>query len=136
MIPVLRHTARTRFDRIAPGGFRILSALDRATSYLGHDIFITAGTNDHTVGRHPLGEAFDVRVLGLDVGTVIRLIRFLKSALPESHFTILYETPIAPAEPELAAIAFINPQATGPHLHIQVRRNTDYPVESAAQENV
>lgn len=125
-VTVLRQGVGTEFRLIAPGGFRILAALDHATQVIGHDLTITAGTNDHTTGRHPKGEAFDVRVKDLDVPQTLRLRQVLQSSLGP-RFTVLYETPTKPSDPMLAAIATINPDATAPHLHIQVRRDISYP---------
>jgi hypothetical protein len=125
-IPCLRHTKDTEFERIAPGGFRILSALDHATQVIGRDLWITAGTNDHTTGRHPLGEAFDVRTKDLPGQTIVRLVQVLRATLG-ARFAVLYETPIAPKDPALLAIATVNPKASGEHVHVQVRKNTDYP---------
>lgn len=125
-VPCLRHTADVAFARIAPGGFRMLAALDHATAVIGRDLTITAGTNDHTEGRHPLGEAFDVRVRDLDVPTTLRLVQVLKATLGP-RFTVLYEVPTLPSDPQLRAIATVNPAASGPHLHLQVKKDTVYP---------
>ena len=126
MVPCLRHTPDTKFARIAPGGFRLLAALDHATQVIGQDLVITAGTNDHTTGRHPQGEAFDVRVRGLDVPTILRLVQVLKATLGQ-RFTVLYEVPSHPDDPQLAAIATINHKASGPHLHLQPVKGSVYP---------
>lgn len=125
-VPCLRHTDECEFARIGPGGFRILAALDHATAVIGRDLVITAGTNDHTTGRHPLGEAFDVRTRGFDVPTIVRLKQNVQAILGP-RFTVLYEVPTKPSDPALREIATVNPQATGEHLHIQVKKDTDYP---------
>lgn len=121
-VTVLRHTADCTFDRIAPGGFRILAALDHATQVIAHDLTITAGTNDHVTGRHPLGEAFDVRTRDLDVPQIVRLRQVLQSSLGP-RFTVLYECPTKPSDPILAAFATINPDASAPHIHVQVSKS-------------
>lgn len=126
MVPVLRYTADVTFDRIAPGGFVILAALVHATQVIGMDLWITAWTNGHNTGRHPKGEAADVRVRDLDVPTLVRLKQLLTATLGH-RFTVLYECPLPPSDPALLAIAFINKDASAPHLHIQVKRNTVYP---------
>lgn len=125
-VPCLRHTAETKFEAIAPGGFRILAALDHATQVIGKDITLTAGTNDHSIGKHPIGEAYDVRVRSFDVPTILRLRQVLQATLGP-RFTVLYETPTKPGDPVLAAIATINPDASAPHLHIQTRKGLNYP---------
>ena len=124
--PVLRCKPRCAFAIIAPGGFRILAALDAATLMLGRDLVLTAGTNDHTLGRHATGEAIDVSVAGLGGQQIITLHRFLKQRLGRA-FTVLYETPRQPREPSLQEIAYVNAKATGDHLHCQVKRGTTFP---------
>lgn len=123
---VLRVKPGCAFAVIAPGGFRILAALDNATKVLSCDLTIAAGTNDHTTGRHPLGEAYDVSVKDLALQTILKLKTYLDQALG-ARFTVLYEVNAPPTEPELAAIAFVNPAATGKHFHIQVKKGTTYP---------
>jgi len=130
-IPVLRVKKGCAFDRIAPGGFRMLAALDTATKVLGCDLTLTAGTNDHTTGRHPDGEAFDLSVQTLTPAQIVRLVAFLRQTLGE-RFTVLYETPAQPSDTQLAAVAFVNHDATAPHLHLQVKRSTLYPPEESS----
>lgn len=126
MLPCLRHTPNVTFERIAPGGFRILAALDDATQTIGQDLTITAGTNDHATGRHPLGEAFDIRSKDLDVATILRVYDVLHVRLGPL-FTVLYETPTVPSDARLRPIATVNPKASAEHFHVQVKRHTDYP---------
>jgi hypothetical protein len=131
-IPVLRAEADVAFACIAPGGFRILAALDLATKMLGRDLVLTSGTDSHATGRHPVGEAFDVRTKDFDVPTVLRLYRTLTDLLGV-RFTVLYEVPIAPSDHMLAKIATVNPHATGPHLHVQVKKGTQYPPDGGIE---
>ena len=126
IVPVLRTRRSVRFAQIAPGGFRLLAALDGATKTMGRDLEITCGTDSHTSGRHPDGEAYDVSVTGLTVAEIARLRSHLQVTLGK-RFTVLYEVPVSPTDPAEAAIAYVNPKATGKHLHLQVRRVTAYP---------
>lgn len=130
LVPVLRIKAGFRWDVYAPAGFRILAALDGAAkNVVGADLELTAGTNDHTGGRHVLGEAFDVSVRGLTVQEILRLTRYLKQMLGE-RFTVLFECPTLPTDRDLASIAYVNGDATGQHLHIQVSKSVSiYPPE-------
>ena len=123
---VLRHRPGVRFDHIAPAGFRILSALDQATDACQTDLAITSGTDSHTAGAHPGGEAYDVSVLGLSADTIEAVYVFLKQTLGPL-FTVLYEVPTSPSDPTLRPIAYINAAATGPHFHIQKGRGTTFP---------
>jgi len=126
VIPVLRCASGVQFERIAPGGFRILAALDGATKVLGRDLTITAGTDSHTGGKHPTGEAYDVRTRDLPSAQVLRLYDYLQATLGQ-RFTVLYEAPEKPDSPALAAITYLNPAASGPHIHCQIKKGTTYP---------
>lgn len=126
IVPVLRQGDGVEFSVIAPGGFRILAALDHCTQVIDRDLVITAGTDHHHDGRHVTGEAFDVRVKDFDVPTILRL-RQTAAAILGPRFTVLYEVPSEPTDPQLKAIAFVNGAASGPHLHVQVKRGTVYP---------
>lgn len=125
-INCLRCKTGTAFKVIAPGGFRILSALDNATKVLSVDLELTAGTNDHASGRHPLGEAYDVSVKNLVPSQIIRLKTYLDQVLGK-RFTVLIEAPKAPMDPELASLTTINGDATALHVHVQVRKGESYP---------
>lgn len=125
-VPVLRCRLGVTLDPIGPGGLRIIAALDRAVRILGHDLWITAGTNDHATGRHPRGEALDVSVSGLGGQQIRQLHRFVQQELG-GRFTVLYETRVRPTDAALREIAFVNRKATGPHLHVQVKKGTEFP---------
>lgn len=132
-IPCLRVGQGVKFDHIAPAGFRILAALDGATKVLSADLEITSGTDSHAAGRHPAGEAYDVSVKGFTVPQVVKVRRFLMQTLG-GRFTVLYETPVRPSDPDLLAIAFVNPDATGPHLHLQPVKGTVWPPEEPVND--
>jgi hypothetical protein len=123
---VLRCKDGVEFKVIAPGGFRILTALDGTARVMGIDLFLTAGANDHAGGRHPFGEAFDVSVHDMSPLVISKVKRHLEQILGD-RFTVLYEVPERPNDSTLAPIAYVNAQATGPHFHIQVRKGTEYP---------
>ena len=64
MIPVLRAKDGVQFAKIAPAGFRLLAALDKAVLNLNMDLVITSGTDGEHSGPadpHHTGEAYDVR---------------------------------------------------------------------------
>lgn len=133
-VHVVTHRPTARFDVIAPAGFRILSAIDQATQRCGVDLTITSGTDSHGfMDPHSAGEAFDVSVKGLTPAQVLG-VRTALSTILGPRFTVLYETPATPSDPALAAIASVNPKATGPHLHLQKRKGTTYPPSDGSQE--
>ena len=135
MIPVLRVKPGVTFGRIAPGGFRILAALDDACLVLKRDLTITSATDSHHApSRHVTGEAFDVSVLGLETWEIRKLVEVLRQRL-SSAFGIWYETS-ARVDPILAPVTLINPEATAAHIHCQVRRGTSYPPDEGDDDHV
>ena len=129
MIYVLRHRPGAQFDHIEPAGFRILSALDQATQVCQTDLMITSGTDSHAGGAHPVGDAYDVSVIGLSADQIEAVYTFLTVTLG-TLFTVLYEVPKVPSDPTLHHIAYVNAHATGPHLHIQRNKGTVYPPQA------
>jgi hypothetical protein len=124
---VLRVKSGVRFDRIAPAGFRILAALDNAARVMGVDLTITCGTEGHpSDDPHSTGEAVDVSVSGLSILLVLKFHLLFKQLLGDL-FTVLYEVPKVPDDPDLAKIAYVNAAASGPHFHIQRRKHTTFP---------
>lgn len=127
MVPVLRRKPGFTWNVYAPGGFRILAALDGLSQILGFDVTLTAGTNDHVLpDPHATGEAFDVRILGWSAPTILHAVDYLTHTLGPL-FTVLYEVPTVPSDPHFAAIAYHNPGATAPHLHVQTKKGQLYP---------
>jgi hypothetical protein len=110
---------------LRPAGVRILGAL--AEYAVVHDVTltVTCGTEAHKTGKHPKGEALDVRTKDLSSRIVRHLHHWLTGHLgPE--FTVLYEVPKAPAADDpTTPIAVVNKHATAPHLHIQLRKDID-----------
>ena len=130
MVPVLRvKDSSVQFKTLAPGGFRILAALDNASKVMGCDILISCGSEGHPPSDpHSRGEAVDISVRDFTVPEVIKLKRFLEQTLGQ-RFTVLYETPHMPTEQGLLAIAYVNGKATAPHMHIQVKKAQLYQPE-------
>ena len=126
---VLRHTPSARFDVIRPAGFRILTALGLVVDLCRVDLLVTCGTDSHALpDPHPLGEAYDVSVKGLSAQQIADVKAELDKILGPL-FTVLYEVKCVPSDPTLRPIAYVNVGATGPHFHIQRRKNTVYPPE-------
>ena len=124
---VTRVRAGVTFDVIAPAGFRLLAAIDRLTTVVPHDVIITSGTDSHTApDPHATGEAYDIGVSGWTPGEILAALLFLQTTLGPA-FTVLYEVPRLPLDPALAAVAYVNVKATGPHFHLQRCKGTSWP---------
>lgn len=126
---VVRWKLGARWDTPTSAGTRILGALDRAAPVCRTDLEVTSGTDGAHSGPndpHKRGVAFDVSVQGFSPALVVQVKTYLEQVLG-SLFTVLYECPTSPTEPQLARIASVNPEATGPHFHIQPRKGTTWP---------
>jgi len=129
--------------RLAPAGIRILGAIDAAAHASGVVITITSGSEDR--GRapsdpHMTGEAFDISVAGFTAQQVVAIYRYLRQFL-NAAFTVLYEVPALPTATTiegdlLRGIAYVNPSATAPHIHIQRRKGTTWPADDGRATRV
>ena len=121
-MPCVRVKPGVTFDGLKPAGVRLLAAIDRMSQILVRDLMITCGTDSHpAMDPHTRGEAVDVRTSDLPPAVILTLVNGLTKLLGPD-FTVLYETPVKKTD-VLASIAYFNPQATGEHLHLQLRKN-------------
>ena len=112
---------------LQPGGLAIVGALTRAAAACQTDLVITCGREGHLpADPHSRGDALDVSVHGMSPALVVQVKAFLEQILTDA-FTVLYETPEKPPDPQLAPIAYVNSGASAPHFHIQVRKGTAWP---------
>jgi hypothetical protein len=129
--PVLKAKPGCRFDVIREAGFKILAALQATAESAHHDLVISAGTNDHHGDDpHATGEAYDVSIANLTPTELDGDLRFLRSVLSLAEFTVMYEIRTrdqAVIDPPPDVLLLINPEASGPHIHIQRRKGTRYP---------
>lgn len=120
---------------LAPAGIRILAAIDWAAQAAGIVLTITSGSESR--GRKPedphmTGEAFDLSVTDLRGQQIVSLFRHMRQHLGPA-FTVLYEVPTMPEDQSnlesevLRSIAYVNPNATAPHIHIQRKKGTTWP---------
>ena len=125
---VLKKRPCVDLDHLAAAGFAILSALALAAQSCSVNLWLSCGNEGHDpTDPHTLGNALDVSVTGLGAETIRQLHTTLQNTLGP-NFTVLYEVPTDPTDPLLAPIAYVNPQAPGPHLHLQLKKGlTDYP---------
>ena len=106
---------------LAPAGARLLAAVDFVAQAMGRDLTVTCGTDSHGADDpHTRGAALDVRVADLSDDQTLVAYDNLRKLLGH-EFTVLYEVPEKPAG-LLAGIAYVNPAASGPHFHLQVRK--------------
>lgn len=102
------------FTRIAPGGFRILSAIDRTTSQLNINLTITSacdGVHSGPDDPHHRGEAYDVRSHDLDNELKVVVLKTVMDYLGWNSF-----------------YGFIEDSNTdNEHFHFQVKKGTVFP---------
>jgi hypothetical protein len=102
------------FKVIAPGGFRILAALDHTAVFISHDLTITSGTDGEHSGPndpHHKGEGYDIR----------------SHDLPDKQLALSMLTGFLGSE----FYAFLeDPDSENEHIHCQVAKGTIYPPES------
>jgi len=115
--------AGVELNGLAPEGYTILGAIDRAARLFNVELMITSAVRpDDTDSMHSLGKALDVRTLNLNSEQIIALYWWFTVELGPT-FIVLFESPTPSALPsELRSIVYYNPQATGQHLHLGVRR--------------
>lgn len=122
-----RHCVRfkdgvTLGDPPTPAQVRMLSACEQAAQLFGRDITITAGRDSHgPTDPHTLGRAVDIRTRDWSEGELVALYDALTDTLGPD-FYVQVEVPAAPTSAALQGIAVVNVDATGSHIHAQVRR--------------
>lgn len=102
------------FALIAPGGFRILSAIDQTAAKLGVDLIITSGTDGLHSGAedpHHRGEAYDVRSHEFTADEKDKVLAQIMLILGWDNFYGFLESPATDNE----------------HWHFQVKKGTVYP---------
>lgn len=117
------------FTWIAPGGFRILGALDQTALSLGLELTITSACDGEHSGPddpHHRGEAFDVRVHDLEPEEIQRVLTMVMDDLSLS----VHDGPLR-SSGGLATQCFFgfleDPGSDNMHLHFQTRRGVAYP---------
>lgn len=106
--------ANVLFTVIAPGGFRILSAIDQAARRLDCDLVITSACDGEHSGPddpHHRGEAYDVRSHDFSPEQKDRILAQAMNYLGWDHFYGFLEAPGTDNE----------------HFHFQVKKGTSYP---------
>lgn len=112
-----------QLNGLAPEGYTILAAIDRAARLYNVDLMITSAVRPNdTDSMHSVGKALDIRTLNLTSRQIIDLYHWFTVELGPG-FIVLFESPTPSQLPsELLGIVYYNPQATAQHLHLGVRR--------------
>lgn len=114
MIGVVKTKEAVFFLKIAPAGFRILSAIDQVAAALSIDLVITSGTDGQHSGPldpHHRGEAYDVRSQGFSAELKQQILDGVMRRLGFDRF-----------------YGFIESAGTdNEHFHFQVKKGTIYP---------
>ncbi len=120
------------FSTVAPGGFVILAALQGLSSVIDLPVEITCACEGHLpTDPHTRGEAYDIRTLTWTLAELKLAKSWLRHTLGDA-FTVLYEVPSWPADAAWRDVVdLVNQNATAPHLHVQVKKNTSYPPEAS-----
>ena len=112
-------------DRLAIAGATILGAAARQAARVSFDWEVTCVTGGHPpTDPHTRGEAADFSVQPFPNASALIAAHAALTGDLGSAYTVLYEVPERPDDPRLAAIAYVNPEATGPHFHSQIRKGT------------
>lgn len=103
-----------QFTKIAPGGVRILAALENCANRISHDLTITSacdGVHSGPEDPHHKGEAYDVR--SHDLPDKNLALGYIQEFLGERFYAFLEDA-----------------TETNEHLHVQVKKGTVYPPAS------
>lgn len=114
MDSVVQVKSNVLFTIIAPGGFRILSAIDQTAKKLNCDLVITSacdGTHSGPDDPHHRGEAYDVRSHDFSAEQKDLVLAQIMNCLGWDSFYGFLESPGTDNE----------------HFHFQVKKGTVYP---------
>lgn len=114
MIPTVQAKLSAAFLKIAPAGFRILSAIDQASAKLGVDLIITSacdGAHSGPSDPHHTGEAYDVRSHDFTPEQKDKILAAVMATLGWDRFYGFLEAPGTDNE----------------HFHFQRKKGTEYP---------
>jgi hypothetical protein len=114
MYSVVRVKDGVLFTKIAPGGFRILCAIETVARKLNHDLWITSACDGEHSGPndpHHRGEAYDVSSHDFPVADRPTILNCFQALLPADQFYCFLESAGTANE----------------HFHLQVKKGTEYP---------
>ncbi len=110
---LVRTKEGVQFTVIAPGGFRILAAIDKVAKTSAFDLTITSACDGEHSGLedpHHRGEAYDIRTHDLDSDIKQGVLAGIKNILGGAFYAFLED-----------------PGTDNEHIHAQVRKGTVFP---------
>lgn len=111
----------------SPAQCRMINACDTEANATAQDVIVTCAEEGHGPNDpHTLKKAFDIRTKDRSAIQVASMLSSLRLDLG-SKFTVIYECPQMPTDSILRTIATVNPKATAPHIHMQVKIGYEYP---------
>jgi hypothetical protein len=129
---VVRVKPGVTFTTIAPAGFRLLQAIERAARSTGLDLVITSacdGMHSGPADPHHRGEAYDVRTRGLTEPQKDELVRQIIGGCNDPGEVPPF--PLATTPRSCATARFFGfveaPGTVNEHIHVQLRKGRTYP---------
>lgn len=110
---VVRTKPGVQFTVIAPGGLRILSAIDQCATEVGIDLTVTSACDgDHSgpSDPHHRGEAYDIRTHDMTADQKAVVLKEITDTLGGQFYAFLE-----------------SPRTDNEHIHCQVAKGTVYP---------
>jgi hypothetical protein len=129
---VLRVKPGVLFTTIAPAGFRLLAAIDKAARVLSVELTITSACDGEHSGPndpHHRGEAYDVRTHGFTEPVKDAIVFAIMRACADPNAGLPEPIPGIPrSRATLRFFGFIEgPGTPNEHIHVQLRRGRAYP---------
>jgi hypothetical protein len=131
-VAVVRTKPGVLFTTIAPAGFRLLGAIERAARAVRCELTITSacdGAHSGPDDPHHRGEAYDVRSHDLPAGAKLLVLTEIMRACSADGAGPPQPVPgVASSCATLSFFGFIEAAGTdNEHIHVQLRRGRSYP---------
>lgn len=131
-VAVVRTKPGVLFTTIAPAGFRLLGAIERAARAVRCELTITSacdGAHSGPDDPHHRGEAYDVRSHDLPPGVKLLVLTEIMRACSADGAGPPQPVPgVASSCATLSFFGFIEAAGTdNEHIHVQLRRGRSYP---------
>jgi hypothetical protein len=112
-------------DRLAIAGARILQVVTQLAALTNFDWILSCATGGHLpTDPHTRGEAMDFGLTLFPNSSAVKAAKLALDAALGPAYTVLLEFPHPTEDPILGPLVTVNPKATGPHLHCQIKLGT------------